>query len=714
MSLDRRKFLTITAGTGAAAALGSLPLSIQRALAASAAVETGTIKDLKHIVILMQENRGFDHYFGTLRGVRGFGDRFPVPLASGKPVWYQSNGERELAPFHLDPALFNALLAPSTPHGFADSQAAWNQGRFGFWPKYKKDNSMGYYRREDIPFQFALAEAFTLCDAYHCSITTGTDPNRITFWSGSNFNPELGARGINCTDADSEPNNLRCWIADPERDKWPDPGYSYQGSAFGWPTLPELLQAAGVSWRIYQDPNDNWTGAMHGCLAFASFREAEPGSPIYEQGMSHWSLDDLAAQVRDGTLPQVSWVLPSRAFSEHPGAPSSPQKGGHFTEQVLNALTANPDVWSRTALFITFDENDGLFDHLPPPAPPSWNADGSLAGKATLNLDGEYFSDPERKYLDPADTVSGTVRPFGLSARVPMYVVSPWSKGGWVNSQVFDHTSLALFLEKRFDLTVPTVSPWHRAVCGDLTSCFDFTNPGDAAPAALPDMSAWEALEIQQRALPAYSVPDTHQALFQEAGARPSRALPYELHVDAEHHVGDGLTLTFSNTGRQGVVFHVYDKLHLDRIPRRYTVEAGKMLADTWTTGADQGSYELWVYAPNGFVRVFRDAARLDRASPECTVSYDAANSRLKVKFSNAGTEACTLRIRDEAYNSGEQRSVSLAPDAEVEQFLTLEKSGNWYDLSVSDGAAPGYLRRFAGRVETGRHGISDPALGTA
>ncbi len=711
MSVNRRDFLSIAANASAGIALASFPPSIQKALAAAAAVDTGTIKDLKHIVILMQENRGFDHYFGTLRGVRGFGDRFPVPQQSGKPVWYQSNGERELAPFHLDPEAFNALLAPSTPHSFSDSQAAWNQGRFGYWPKYKNDNSMGYYRRADIPFQFALAEAFTLCDAYHCSITTGTDPNRITFWSGSNFNPELAARGINCTDLDSEPNNLRCWIGNPETDKWPDPGYSYQSSAFTWPTLPDLLEAAGISWRIYQDPNDNWTGAMNGCLAFASFRDAQPGSAVYEQGMSHWSLDDFAAHVRDGTLPQVCWVLPPREFSEHPGAPSSPQKGGFFTEQVLNALTANPEVWSRAALFITFDENDGLFDHVPPPAPPSYNSDGTLAGKATLNLDGEYFSDPERKYLHPEDTISGNLRPFGLSARVPMYVVSPWSKGGWVTSQVFDHTSIALFLEKRFDFTVPNVSPWHRAVCGDLSSAFDFTASGDTTIAELPDTSAYDELEQQQSGMPSYRVPELPQPLFQEGGTRPSRALPYELHVDAEISTG-GIRLTFSNTGSQGVVYHVYDKLNLDHIPRRYTVEAGKMLADIWNTAPAQDRHELWVYGPNGFVRVFRDDQnRTNKANPECTVIYDAVNGDLKVKFSNAGTDPCTLQVRDEVYANGGPWQVLLAPDQEVEQTFTLGNSGNWYDFTVADTASANYLRRFAGRVETGRHGVSDPAM---
>ncbi len=709
MSLDRRRFLSLAAGSSA---LAALPPSIRRALAVEPDVVTGSIKDVQHIVIMMQENRGFDHYFGTLRGVRGFGDRFPVPLASGKPVWFQSNGEREIAPFHMDPARFNALLAPSTPHGFADSQAAWNQGKFGYWPKYKNDNSMGYYRREDIPFQFALAEAFTLCDAYHCSITTGTDPNRITFFSGSNFNPELGRQGINCTDADSEPDNLRCWIANPDVDKWPVPGYSYQGSAFEWPTLPELLQQAGVSWRIFQDPNDNWTGAMHGGLAFASFRNANPGSALYENGMSHWSLDDFAAQVQDGSLPQVSWILPSRAFSEHPGAPSSPQKGAHFTEQVLNALTANPQLWSRTALFLTFDENDGLFDHVPPPAVPSLARDGTPAGKATLPLDGEYFSDPQHRYLDADDTVSGELRPWGLSARVPMYVISPWSRGGWVCSQVFDHTSLAQFLEQRFDISVPNISPWHRAVCGDLTRAFDFTGKGEPALPALPDTAGYAALEAQQRAMPAYMLPETHEALFQESGTRPARALPYLLQVDASVDSGRSITLDFRNEGSQGVVFHVYDRLHLERLPRRYTVEAGKQLDDHWSLDADSGAYDLWVYGPNGFVRVFRASATTAQQC-ECRADHDRAQDKLLLTLHNSGSSPCALRIRDEVYGLGGPWELTLAAGETRTRQFDLAASANWYDFSVETTHGDVWLRRLAGHLENGLPGSSDPAMGS-
>ena len=411
----------------------------------------------------------------------------------------------------------------------------------------------------------------------------------------------------------------------------------------------------------------------------------------------------------------MCWVLPPRVFSEHPGGPSSPLKGSNFTEQVLNALTANADIWSKSAFFLTFDENDGLFDHVPPPAVPSYNQDGTLAGKATLNLNGEYFSDPAAKNSKADDTISGSIRPYGLSARVPMYVISPWSKGGWVTSQVFDHTSMGMFLEKRFGITVPNVSPWHRAVCGDLTSALDFTHPGDAVLPKLPDTSNYAVLDAQQQLMPAYTIPSKHQPLFQESGARYSRKLPYELHVNAAVKAGISVILTFSNTGTQGAVYHVYDKLHLGRIPRRYTVEAGKTLTDTWDVSVDKGKHDLWVYGPNGFVRVFKDDAATigNVASPECRVCYDIANGDVYVKFNNTGAQACTLTIQDNAYGSGGPWVLIVEPGKEVQQSWSLRRSGNWYDFSVTADTAKGYMRRFAGRVETGQHGLSDPAMGT-
>lgn len=690
---DRRSFLSLM-GAGAAMAATPFASAIAQAASLPAKRVTGTIKDVKHIVILMQENRSFDHYFGTMRGVRGFGDRFPIPMSAG-PVWQQSDGQKVIPPYHLDTQKTNAIAVPGTPHSFSDSQAAWNQGKFGFWPKYKNPYSMGYYQRDDIPFQFALAEAFTICDHYHCSITTGTDPNRIVFWSGSNHDPKLRAQGINGTEADSEPNNMRCWV----KGALPEPGYQYQGSAFPWLTLPDVLENAGVSWRIYQDPNDNWTGAMHGGLAFESFRNAKPGSPLYEKGMSHWSLEQLAEDVKNDTLPAVSWILPPKEWSEHPGA-STPLQGAEFTAGILNALTANPDVWGSTVFFQTFDENDGLFDHLPPSAPPSYAADGTLMGKSTVDLKGFYFNDPQRKFLDPSDTISGTVRPWGLSARVPMYVVSPWSKGGWVSSQVFDHTSVGQFLEKRFGVTVPAISPWHRAVCGDLTSAFDFSHVEDPAFPGLPDASGSEKAVLSQIHRKRIEPPVKPEPLVQEKGSRLSRALPYALDVKAAVKAG-AIELTFVNTGTAGAVFHVYDRLNLEAIPRRYTVEADKTLSDSFA-GA---RHDLWVLGPNGFHRAF--VSRAETAGIEVTATTSATPAALTIQMRNRGSASVTLTLDAEVYGQG-VKTVTLAAGASQKAVFELSKQGNWYDVTVS---SEGFERRFAGRLETGAHGISDPAM---
>jgi phospholipase C len=691
---DRRSVLRASLGLAAG---GLVPDSIARALAIPADVRTGSVRDVRHVVILMMENRGFDHYFGTLNGVRGFGDPHPVPLESGKPVWFQSDGAREIPPYHLDTATTSALRVPGTPHAFNNAQAAWNQGKFGFWPKYKTQFSMGHYQRRDLPYQFALADAFTICDAYHCSITTGTDPNRVIFWSGSSFDPKLAARGINCTDAESEPDNLRSWITG----ALPEPGYSYAGSALTWPTIPDVLEKAGISWRIYQDPNDNWTGAMHGGLAFESFRTAKPGSPLYEKGMRHWSLEQLADDARAGTLPQVSWVLPPMDWSEHPG-PSSPAQGAEFTARVLDALTAKPETWSRTVLFLTFDENDGMFDHVPPPAPPSFNADGSLAGGATLKLDGEYFSDPARKHLLPGDTISGTVRPWGLGPRVPMLVISPWSKGGWVDSQVFDHTSVGQFLEKRFDLSIPNISPWHRAVCGDLLSAFDFVTPNNRPLPQLPDTRGSASLVAQALKRPKPVAPQVPEQLFQEAGIRPSRALPYVLHVDGR--VQDGaVTLVFGNAGHAGAVFHVYDRLHLDKIPRRYTVEAGKQMEDTWRA---DGRYDLWVLGPNGFLRSF--AGDVAQAGLEAGLAYDPGARAVVLHLKGGAKDR--LSLVSSTYGPAVTRPVILASTGMSSLRWNVARSGNWYDLTLRK---DGFVRRFAGRLETASPGVSDPAMHT-
>lgn len=708
--IPRRNFIKMTAGAGLGASLWE-PL-LQKAFAVEAHNATRSIRDVEHIVILMQENRSFDHYFGAMRGVRGFGDRFPIPLESGQRAFHQSDGNKIIPPYRADGKTSNAAFIAGTPHNFPDTQAAWNQGKYGFWPLFKTPYSMAYYTREEVPFQYAMAEYFTICDAYHCSIATGTDPNRIVFWSGTVCDPLKREAGINCTDRDAEPVNLRCWI----KGKMPDPGYTYQGSAFNWPTIPDVLQEAGISWRIYQDPNDNWTGAMHGCLAFESFRNAKPGSPIYENGMRHWTLEDLANDVKNKTLPQVSWILPSQADSEHPGAPSSPYRASDFTHRVLEAITSNPEVWSKTVFFLTFDENDGLFDHLPAPAVPSYNLDNTLAGKSTIDLAGMYFDndrdnldDPETKrvYIDKRDTISGRLRPWGMGPRVPMYILSPWSKGGWVNSEVADHTSVGQFIEKRFGVTIPAISPWHRAVSSDLTSAFDFVSPNDPELPVMPDTSQYEKTDLESKRLPRPTAPDKPSKLYQERGTRLSRALPYRLHCNVSYLTQENrVRLSFINKGTKGAVYHVYDMYNLSRIPRRYTVEAGKSLSDEWDVARENGAYDLEVYGPNGYFR--RISGNTGRPGPSIALEY--GKGTLTVTLQNNSAQPLSLEITDNAYGYPPSAVIQLKPKQRREIRFDLDKSQNWYDFTVSAAAAD-YRHRFAGRVETGKDSVSDPAM---
>ena len=175
----------------------------------------------------------------------------------------------------------------------------------------------------------------------------------------------------------------------------------------------------------------------------------------------------FASDVAGGTLPQVSWIVAPTKYSEHPEAP--PALGESLTARLLDALTANPDVWAKTAFIINYDENDGFFDHMPGPIPALTPARGA----STVDTHGESYEG----------------QAVGLGVRVPLIVVSPWSRGGWVNSQVFDHTSVIRFLERRFGVMEPNISPWRRMVTGDLTSMFDFTGRDMAALVPLPDTS---------------------------------------------------------------------------------------------------------------------------------------------------------------------------------------------------------------------------------
>jgi phospholipase C len=298
-----------------------------------------------------------------------------------------------------------------------------------------------------------------------------------------------------------------------------------------------------------------------------------------------------------------------------------------------------------------------------------------------------------------------------------VFVISPWSRGGWVNSQVFDHTSVIRFLEQRFGVSESNISPWRRAVAGDLTSAFNFRNPNDTSLPGLLLLSRGDAdkrRDGQEQLKPVPLPGEADQCIpVQPRGVRPSRALPYELHVHARRQPrGGSFELTFRNTGAAGAVFHVYDRLHLERMPRRYTVEAHKDVSDAWNVGADDGAYDLWILAPNGFHRAFRGVLPVGVASafPEIEVRYSVRRRAVKLRMFNVGGTPCELKVRPNAYRSDGPWTFPLPARGRAEWEWSVVNSGNWYDFTVT---APEFERRFSGRIETGEDGISDPEMGT-
>src|SRR4051812_30738775 len=525
--VNRRRFLQLAGGT---AALSALSTSIARAAEIPAHRRTGSLKDIEHIVVLMQENRSFDHYFGTLRGVRGFGDPRPATLASGKAVWEQTDGRRDILPFHPEADNLGLQFIQDLPHGWNDTHAAWNGGKYDKWVPAKGSTTMAYLTREDIPFHYALADTFTICDAYHCSFMGSTDPNRYYMWTGYTGNDGTGGGPVLGNDE----------------------------AGYGWTTYPERLEQAGVSWKIYQDIGDGLDAAGgwgwiddayrgnygdNSLLYFNNYRNASAGNPLYDKARTGTNAKageslfaKLAADVKNNQLPKISWIAAPEAFTEHPNWPAN--YGAWYISQVLDALTANPEVWSKTALFITYDENDGFFDHVVPPFPPM----DANQGLSTV--------DPGPDLYTGTKAAHGA---YGLGQRVPMLVVSPWSTGGYTCSETFDHTSIIRFMESRFGVHEPNISPWRRAVCGDLTSAFDFGTTA-TRPAKLPDTSGYQPPDNKRHPDYVPTPPAVGKLPGQEPGFRRTRPLPYAPVVDGA--VADGkYKLTFSSGRRAGAQF---------------------------------------------------------------------------------------------------------------------------------------------------------------
>ena len=824
----------------------SLPSSIQKALAINP-VEGSTYLDAEHIVFLMQENRSFDHTYGMLQGVRGFNDPRAIRLPNKNLVWLQRNKEGETyAPFRLDIKDTKITWMGSLPHGWSDQVDARNDGKYDQWLEVKQSGekeyenmplTMGYYSRQDIPFYYALADAFTVCDQHFCSSLTGTTPNRLYFWTGT------------IRQEQHENSKANVWNGDADFD-----------TNVSWKTFPERLEENDISWKIYQndisvsgvytDEEDAWMSNFgdNPLEAFTQYNPRLSGryitylqkelvslpdeikelenkvnasssnakelkdltkkletkkadlirvkeesaiytkekydqlSPreknIHEKAFCNNKKDpafyelttlkyndeftereinipkgDVLYQFREdvttGNLPAVTWLVAPANFSDHPGAPWF---GAWYVSEVIDILTQNPEIWKKTIFILTYDENDGYFDHVPPFVAP--NPRDTTTGKTSAEIDTsvdyvtmeeERKKDIEQKYMRQSS--------IGLGYRVPLVVASPWSRGGFVCSEVFDHTSSLQFLEKFINekkkkkIRESNISSWRRAICGDLTSVFRSYNGEKVSPSFIlkkdPFIESIHKAKFKKE--PSYKkltdgdIEQINRHTYrssllpkQEKGIRSCCPVPYELYVDGKL-TGDKKEFQLAFEARNeifgaasaGSPFIVYASEKYSQEAAKewtYAAAAGSSVTDSWAIDHFENNiYHLSVYGPNGFFREFKGNADDPVVNISFGYEYNPGTSKklsgnAEIKLTSLDTvNSYTVEIIDNAYKSQPIKTVldtANSKNGNTTIKLDLRKSFNWYDITVRIKGNNLFEKRYAGHVETGNESMSDPAMG--
>ena len=498
MTVARRQMLKLLAAVGGGGVVSSLLQGCGVAMSSGGTpTPAGCTKlsDIEHVIIFIQENRSFDHYFGSYRGVRGFSEQSAV-FEQPDSANLANPPIGKLLPFHLNTQTTNAACTHDITHDWVPQHQSWDNGAMDGFVSSKLSISandavltMGYYDRGDLPYYYALADAFTICDNYFCSVMGPTDPNRL-YTMAASIDPDGKNGGPIIQSIVTNRTALYGRLA--------------------YTTMPEQLQARGISWKIYSSPDES---VANGALSdnvlpfFKNFQDSS--SVLYQRAFGAQFPVDFLADVASNNLPQVSWIIGSVVTSDHPPSPSV--FGEAVVSLIVAALTANSALWAKTVFFLTFDENGGFFDHVAPTtAPPG--------------TPGEYVTAP----AVPDPTVIGSppvTGPIGLGFRVPMLIVSPFSRGGFVSSELFDHTSVLRFLETRFGAEVPNLSAWRRSTVGDLTTAFNFTAPDTSIP-NLPSTIAALPQVIQECAASLagttpYAVPNPQTSPTQESGTAP-------------------------------------------------------------------------------------------------------------------------------------------------------------------------------------------------
>jgi phospholipase C len=441
-SVSRRRFLQLGAGAAAGAALAGCSkggsgadtdldgiADVDEAPTTTlSGTRRGRLSDVQHVIVIVQAGASFDQVFGARPGVRGFDDPEASTLPTGQPVWYQpdpTNADGHTLPFPLAAHGPGPSCMPPVETSWTALHGAWANGRMDGFAQQTGQLSLGYYTPADLPWYHALADEFTLCTSWFSSVLGPADPNRVLALSGT-IDPTNKAGG---------------------------PVIDDRSTRFGWETYPERLDRAGVGWRLYADPSSR---SATGLASFVQFQETRRPHSLWESGVRDRGIEAFEADCADNLLPWVSWV----AVPEPP-----PEAGGlgwigqqpHVARAVA-AVMGNAELWKGSMIVLTHDTSGGFFDHVAPPTPSP--------------------DDP-----GAVDEFVGS-EPIGLGFRVPGLVLSPWSRGGAVYDTVVDHTSILQFLELRFGVEAPLISPWRRERTSDLLGALDL----DAFDPSVPDL----------------------------------------------------------------------------------------------------------------------------------------------------------------------------------------------------------------------------------
>ncbi len=794
--------------------LNAMPSSIQRALSIEADPGT-TFLDAEHIVFLMQENRSFDHCYGTLSGVRGFNDPRVIRQPNNLPVWFQTDANQNIyGPFRLDIENTRITWMGSLPHTWKDMVAARNNGNMDKWLIAKKPGdkeyahmplTMGYYTRTDIPFYYAFADAFTVCDQHFCASLTGTSPNRSFFWTGTiRENPR---------DPNSEAHVTNGQI-------------NYQDVS--WKTYPERLEENNISWKVYQnelslsvgfsDLEESWLAnftdnnlefyqqynvRFHKAhiqfkqlelervkkqLQDKNLQEEEKHKlqktqmrlenylqdyseeafyklPVVAQNIHkkafttnisdpnyhkieevkyerdgeikkmHVPKGDILYQfrkdVKENKLPMVSWLVAPCNFSDHPDAPWF---GAWYVSEVLDILTKNPEVWKKTIFVLTYDENDGYFDHVAPFVPPLSTI--AKQGKVSNNIDtqDEWVTLEQDKARDSKSSVSS---PIGLGYRVPMVIASPWTRGGWVNSEVCDLTStlqfLEYFIEKKTGKKVieENISEWRRGACGNLTSVFqsandlrkidiDFVNRNKYVERILSaryknapnGFAEYSLSELQNNT--AWN--DLKDFPKQESGVKKACALPYNIHVNATFdksgfNMKFGIETNKLKNKEYLAPIQVYSNIEYEGQKGKnwnFSVDEKSPINYNWlANNLDKGKYHFNVHSFNGFYRSFKGNINQPHVEIDFKTNLDQT---ISIILKNKSKQALLFYVQDVVYSKINSKIKLKAKSEHILDFEYVKYKG-WYDVVISLAEYPNFVYQYAGHIENGESSITDPYM---